>query len=188
MALLTDRFARTLARSRTRQQSYATWLIHKRRNDDQGVQKFDIFLSHAREDEELVCGVLALFELLGMTVYVDWIIDRELDREAVTSDHASIIRRRMQSSAVMVVLTTKNSIDSVWMPWELGYFDGRNPGKIVILPIVEDARSGFRGREFLGLYPVLEHSAGLGHSVSDWTILDERGSLISLRQMAAGKP
>jgi hypothetical protein len=158
-------------------------LTRKRTADDHGEQKFDIFLSHAKEDEELVYGVLVLFELLGMTVYVDWIVDLELNRETVTSEHAAVIRRRMQSSASMVVLTTKNCTSSVWIPWELGYFDGLKPGHVSILPIVADDSTGFNGREFFGLYPVLGHSVGLGHTISDWTICDSRGNLVTLQQM-----
>lgn len=48
------------------------------------------------------------------------------------------------------------------MPWELGYFDGKN-GTVGILPIVPDGGSlDFGQEEYLGLYPKIElETAGL---------------------------
>jgi hypothetical protein len=42
------------------------------------------------------------------------------------------------------------------MPWELGYFDGLRRGRVGIFPIVESYGAGFRGQEYLGLYPFYE--------------------------------
>lgn len=42
------------------------------------------------------------------------------------------------------------------MPWELGYFDGRRPAHVGILPIVANQGETFRGIEYLGLYPLVE--------------------------------
>ncbi len=39
------------------------------------------------------------------------------------------------------------------MPWEMGYFDGIR-GKVAVCPITY--KSSFEGREYLGLYPVME--------------------------------
>ena len=39
------------------------------------------------------------------------------------------------------------------MPWELGYFDGIR-GKVAVCPITYS--SSFEGREYLGLYPIME--------------------------------
>ena len=44
------------------------------------------------------------------------------------------------------------------MPWELGYFDGRRPGRIGILPIVASAQDTFAGVEYLALYPLIQDS------------------------------
>jgi hypothetical protein len=56
----------------------------------------------------------------------------------------------------LIFATSDASPASKWMPWELGYFDGRRPNRVAILPLVESATHGFRGQEYLGLYPVPE--------------------------------
>lgn len=51
--------------------------------------------------------------------------------------------------------TTNNSEYSKWMPWETGFFDGKK-GKVAILPVISDDKSGFIGREYLDLYPYVD--------------------------------
>ena len=46
---------------------------------------FDIFLSHAVKDADLILGVKTLLEESGFTVYVDWIIDPLLERALYTT-------------------------------------------------------------------------------------------------------
>ena len=49
---------------------------------------FDIFLSHAYEDAEVIAGVKLLIEKEGLSVYVDWIEDAQADRSQVTAKTA----------------------------------------------------------------------------------------------------
>jgi hypothetical protein len=42
------------------------------------------------------------------------------------------------------------------MPWELGYFDGLR-GAVSVLPVAKNENEGFKGQEFLGLYPYIDH-------------------------------
>lgn len=118
--------------------------------------RFDIFLSHSYLDATTILGVKTLLESEGLSVYVDWIEDAQLDRSRVTSDTADLIRTRMRASNSMVFATSTTSSDSKWMPWELGYFDGYKPGFVAILPLVKTEYSDFKGQEYLGLYPYLE--------------------------------
>jgi hypothetical protein len=120
------------------------------------AETFDVFLSHCLKDAEVVAGVKVLLEEQGHKVYVDWIVDRQLDREKVTPETANVLRRRMQASQSLLFATSDNSPDSRWMPWELGYFDGLRQGKIAVLPLVPSPSSTFEGQEYLGLYPVVE--------------------------------
>jgi hypothetical protein len=117
---------------------------------------FDIFLSHAAEDAGVIAGVKALLEKDGMSVYVDWLEDPQLDRSHVTPATAGLLRGRMNHSGYLLYASSKASPDSRWMPWELGFFDGRRPGHIGILPIVGVAGQDFVGLEYLGLYPLIE--------------------------------
>ncbi len=113
---------------------------------------FDMFLSHSIKDAELVLGVKGILEDMGYKTYVDWINDPTLDRGNVTASTADTLRRRMRSSASLFYITTSNSEQSRWMPWECGYFDGFRE-KVAILPIKSYVSNYFEGLEYLGLYP-----------------------------------
>lgn len=117
---------------------------------------FDVFLSHCFSDVALVLGVKTLLEERGYKVYVDWIVDRQLDRGSVNAETADVLRKRMRASESMFFATSESSSASKWMPWELGYFDGLRQGRIAILPLVAAEGASFRGQEYLGLYPLVE--------------------------------
>jgi hypothetical protein len=59
---------------------------------------FDIFLSHSISDSEFVLGVVTILESTNKTVYVDWIVDPQLDRTKVTPKTARRLRERMDQS------------------------------------------------------------------------------------------
>ncbi len=117
--------------------------------------KFDIFLSHASKDGDLILGVKSLLESFGFKVYVDWVDDPQLDRSKVNNETADMLRRRMRQSRSLVWAATEAASDSKWMPWELGYFDGFRPDQVAIFPLVDHASETFKGQEYIGLYPVI---------------------------------
>ena len=117
--------------------------------------RFDIFLSHASADGDLILGVKSLLESFGFKVYVDWVDDPQLDRSKVSKESADLLRRRMRQSKSLVWAATEAASDSKWMPWELGYFDGFKPNQVAVLPLVDNSSDTFRGQEYLNL-------------VSDW--------------------
>lgn len=117
---------------------------------------FDVFLSHSSEDAEVIAGVKVILERETLSVYVDWLEDPQLDRSRVTPTTAEMLRNRMNHCRFLLFASSTASPGSRWMPWELGYFDGRRPGHIGILPIVASVGAGFYGQEYLGLYPVIE--------------------------------
>jgi hypothetical protein len=123
---------------------------------------YDIFLSHSYEDAELIYGVKRLIEDLGLTVYVDWIEDAELDRSKVSTATAAVLRVRMRSCSSLVYAHSANSPRSKWMPWELGYFDGFKPMQVWILPLVASSDGEFDNQEYLGLYPPVEKLGSIG--------------------------
>jgi hypothetical protein len=119
---------------------------------------FDIFLSHSFYDAELVLGVRAILQRAGKSVYVDWIDDPELDRSRVSMRTAARLRDRMIQCRSLIYAATKASATSKWMPWELGYFDGRKgPEAVAIMPLVAYQGENL-GQEYLGLYPTVERS------------------------------
>jgi hypothetical protein len=120
------------------------------------AKRYDIFLSHSFDDADIIYGVKKTIEAVGLTVYVDWIEDAKLDRSKVTVKTAALLRERMKTCSSMVYVHSANSPNSVWMPWELGYFDGLKPGHVWIMPLVANSDSEFQRQEYLGLYPSVE--------------------------------
>jgi len=124
--------------------------------------RYDVFLSHAYKDGEVILGVKSFIEAQGLTVYVDWIDDAGLDRGRMTRNTAKVLRERMRASSCLVYAYSANAGESLWMPWELGYFDGFKPSFVWILPLVSESDSEFKGQEYLGLYPPVERIASIG--------------------------
>lgn len=121
-------------------------------------RNYDIFLSHSYLDKVQVLALVKLFNQHGFSVYVDWLEDKQLDRNNVNEHTAYLLRNRMKQSRCLSYLTTKNTTTSKWCPWELGYFDGLKKSKCCIFPIMEYG-STFNGQEYLGLYPYLEYAS-----------------------------
>src|SRR5262245_3114577 len=107
---------------------------------------YDIFLSHASLDAQLVLGLKAILEEKGYSVYVDWLEDSQLDRSRVTASTAEVLRTRMHACRSLLFAATQNASQSKWMPWELGYFDGQKRGSIGIVPLLTDAEATFNGQ------------------------------------------
>lgn len=122
--------------------------------------QFDIFLSHSYLDKKIIYGIYLELEELGFSVYVDWIKDPELDRTNITSRNAIKIRQRLCESKCLFYATTNNSKRSTWMPWELGFMDGKNQ-KVAILPMTDDNEQ-FQRNEYLEIYPYIEKVSKIG--------------------------
>ena len=115
-------------------------------------KNYDVFLSHSIADAEIILGVKLLLEDKGLKVYVDWIEDSKLDRSKVNAATAEILRHRMRSCKSLIYVHSTNSGQSKWMPWEIGYFDGKHVGH----PVTQSEQNDFDGQEYLGLYPNVE--------------------------------
>lgn len=120
---------------------------------------FDIFLSHSFLDKEDVKGLYDELTSMGISVYVDWIIDPQLDRNNVTRESAELIRNRMKISKTLLLAISDSAAMSKWMPWELGYVDG-NTRKCAIVPVSKDnvPRKEFVRAEYLLLYPYIKRA------------------------------
>jgi hypothetical protein len=151
------------------------------------TDQFDIFLSHARVDADVVYGARLELEQYGFTVYVDWIEDPALDRSKVDAQTARTLRSRMKQCHGLLYVHTDNSTASKWMPWELGYFDGYAE-KSAVLPISERVEEQFKGTEYVGIYPyVTDETTTEGKSLL-WVIDPEDASkYTSLRGWLSGK-
>src|SRR5689334_21360086 len=83
--------------------------------------KFDIFLSHCFRDSELILGLTIGLKEFGYSVYVDWLVDPNLDRTNVNKSTADLLRKRMQDCKCLLYGATEAAESSRWMPWEVGY-------------------------------------------------------------------
>jgi hypothetical protein len=151
--------------------------------------RFDVFLSHSYRDAEEIIGLQQTLQDYGFTVYVDWIVDRQLDRSKVTTETAELLRKRMRSCSSLLYVVSVNSPKSVWMPWELGYFDGLH-GKVAVVPVAEwyVPDDDYKGQEYLGLYPyVTFDQTKWGRTITAW-INHSPSVYVSLRGWLSGNP
>lgn len=141
----------------------ATLITEQKRifsNVDKSQIKFDIFLSHSFLDREEVLGLYRELTEMGFSVYVDWIVDPDLDRTNVTKATAELIRSRMKNSRSLLLAISTNAAMSKWMPWELGFVDG-NTGRCAIVPVSKENLNlyTFDRVEYLKLYPYLDRAS-----------------------------
>ena len=155
MALLTESEVRAAARQTHHRlhESYNQVLAKAAQTTE---DHFDIFLSHSINDAEIVRGAHILLGNLGYSVYVDWIVDQDLNREEVSRGTAIQLKKRMRQCDSLLYLSTENATRSKWMPWELGFFDGYSKGRVAILPVTKDQKEEYKGQEYLGIYPYAE--------------------------------
>lgn len=151
---LTRDFLRREASQRsTREQ--ATIVAEAERRSSVGTT----FLSHSSKDADLLPGVISLLERHGATVYVD---KKDEALPKVTSrETATILRERIRHCRKFVLLTTPNSKDSRWMPWELGLSDGiKNSAHTALLPSPDKAHDRqWAEQEYLGVYDRIVYGA-----------------------------
>jgi len=160
MALLNESNLRSLAKAQASRLNESTaTALRKSMSASAALSSFDIFLSHSYLDKELIFGISLYLERLGYSVYVDWREDAQLNRDNVTKETAEVVRGRITQSKSLFFATTDSAKDSKWMPWELGYMDGKK-GKAAILPVSpsETSSDRYKGQEYLGIYPYITGS------------------------------
>lgn len=147
---------------------------------------FDIFLSHSFRDAPVILAIAELLESQGVRVYVDWLVDRQLDRSKVNATTAALLRKRMEQCRSLIFATSTSSPSSKWMPWELGYFDGLRGSRIAIMPIEEHEIPGKYGQEYLELYPAIEKLPAVGGGTVVAAVRTDRKAYMRLHDFAAG--
>lgn len=114
---------------------------------------FDIFLCNSYQDREVIGGLFMEFTEMGYSVYLDWVTDSHLSRANVTKASCELIRNRMENCSSLFYAVSYASTGSKWMPWELGFMDGKK-SKCAILPITDvPRRVDYPRQEYLSLYP-----------------------------------
>lgn len=128
------------------------------------------FLSHSSKDDELVDGAISVLEGHGGTVYIDE-IDPEMPNHTST-ETATKLKQRISQCKKFVMLASKNSKNSSWVPWELGIADGKKSlEKIAIFPAVDSRNdTSWVSWEYLGLYYRIIWSDLKGHKEPLWIV------------------
>lgn len=120
--------------------------------------KTTVFLSHSHQDNDIVESVMAFFYNMGILIYVDW-LDPTMPR-TTNADTAIKIKEKILQCERFVVLLTENSRDSKWVPWELGYADGKKKNEdISVMPVKRNYytdESSFDGLEYMQLYRAIK--------------------------------
>ncbi len=155
MSLYTNAYLRGLARNKTMNESR---MFSQRYSEN---QTFDIFLCHSFLDRAVVEGMFIDLTRSGFKVYVDWIVDPQLDRNNVTKQTAELVRKRLRSSKSLLLAISANAALSKWVPWELGYVDGHT-SNCGLVPVADTqvSATNFRRSEYLLLYPVVAKPDG----------------------------
>ncbi len=156
-----------------------------RQVESNNIKVYDIFLSHSTHDAELILGLKLEMEDLGFAVYIDWIEDPQLSRNDINKDTALYLQYRMKQCKSLVYAFSENAINSKWMPWELGYFDGIN-GKVAVLPISGTWKSSFKGTEFLGMYYYIQIAQKEGSAEYALWVHESDNKYIILESWLAG--
>jgi TIR domain len=148
---------------------------------------FDIFLSHSFLDKDEVEGLYLELTRMGFTVYVDWIIDPNLDRDNVTKESATIVRNRLRSSKTLLFAISASASVSKWIPWELGYVDGHTQ-QCAIIPVSREDNSPniYKGKEYLSLYPFISKEFSSKQIEKLW-VNESVSSYITLEQWFKGE-
>lgn len=113
-----------------------------------------VFLSHSHLDSDLVESVRAFLSSMDVNAFVDW---KDSSMPSSTNvETAKIIKRRIDSFEKFIMISSLNSKNSAWVPWELEYADSsKGLNNIAIFPVSDDHEE-WKGSEYMGLYSKIE--------------------------------
>ena len=117
--------------------------------------KFDVFLSYNINNIEAVKAIYYVLTKKGLKVYLDCIVDPQMQRNNCGKPTAQKIHDRLMNSKSLLYAQSPSAGQSNWMPWELGVVDGHTH-KCFIMPVTPDAKQVTPRREYLSLYPYVK--------------------------------
>ena len=99
------------------------------RQADMESRYVDVFISHKNEDAGKARRLKRRIKDFGLTCWID-ADDEEMERlqEARPVDYKILterVRGHLRTCRCLIFAFSANSRESRWMPWELGFFDGR---------------------------------------------------------------
>jgi len=130
-------------------------VVNEAKNFSKGGAITTVFLSHSHKDKELVRQVVAKLRDLDAQAYVDW-MDETMD-ETPNGITGQRVKGRIKELEKFIFIATNEAIVSKWCNWEVGIGDvlKLQQDNICLLPIA-DTREGWKGNEFLQVYPRVE--------------------------------
>ena len=188
MPLLTRTAVRAYATSKTAQlnEKRAGEILAEHKRVTASVKTFDVFLSHRYADKTELVGLMQMLEDSDISVLVDWKEHPELDRSKVTKETAATLKRDMGRCAALLFVVTSTASTSVWMPWELGLFDGMK-GRVATVPLATKAGE-FPGQEYAALYPWVDEAPTKGNTNSILWVNEAENVYVRLSAWLKGSP
>lgn len=105
----------------------------------------DVFISHGQRDTERALALKQRISdlRLGLSCFVDAedpvLAQKDVKTVADELALADHIRRKLRDCRCLIYVYSAQSLDSRWMPWELGFFDGRwGPRQIGLYNLDQD--------------------------------------------------
>tara|TARA_R110002049_G_scaffold2823_15_gene22916 strand:+ start:2638 stop:3192 length:555 start_codon:yes stop_codon:yes gene_type:complete len=132
------------------------------------------FLSHSSRDDDLVVGAIRILKNHGAAVYVD---EKDPEMPPYTSDEtAALLKTRIKETKRFVMLASKNSKGSRWVPWELGCADGyKGLDRIALFPALDEVSdTAWTSSEYLGLYRRIVWGNLEGHEAPLWMVWNQK--------------
>lgn len=140
-------------------------------NNYNRINSINVFLSHRHnENTRLINQVRGFFLSQGANLYIDW-LDKNMPK-VTSSETAEKLKSKIKSSQKFVILATPKSIESIWMPWEIGLADQiKGLNNIAILPIINEGQT-WEKREYYQLYSRIEKVE------NEWLVLKPENSFV----------
>lgn len=136
------------------------------------LQGKNTFFSHSSKDDDKVAGAIRILRNHGARVYVDHYdpLNKTDDCTAIAAHVRSVI----SACRKFVLFATPQSIDSKWMPWELGLADGvRSHSNAAIFPAADRAfEQDWAQQEYLALYRKIVWGKLTGYEKALWLVWD----------------
>jgi len=125
--------------------------------------KITVFISHSHKDSELVEGVRILLSSFEVNAFIDW-KDNSMP-SPTDAQTAKILKKKIEDCEKFIIISSLNSKNSTWVPWELGFADkSKGLNNIAVLPVSESTEE-WKGLEYMGLYSKIKTTSNDNYGI-----------------------
>lgn len=146
-----------------------------------------VFVSYSSKDAQYLPGVVMLLKNSGGSPYVD-VGDDRLPKQP-SADTARLLKDAIVRCRRLVVFVTTHSMESKWVPWELGLADGaKSSSDIALIPAADRSdESQWTEHEYFGLYQRIVWGHLQGHEKEVWMVFNHvKNSALLLSEWLRG--